>query len=198
MGTSSDFGNLISTSIASIVLPFLPMLPVQVLLMDILYDVSQLSIPSDNVDADQLKAPKSWDIKYIRKFMIFFGPIGAAYDLATFAVMYFYLGARGGIFQTGAFIENLVTEVLVVFVIRTRKVPFFKSRPSLALASTCLGVTAFGVYLPFSPVAQYLDFKMLPPMFFVFLAILTLTYLVFVEIGKYYLNKHNETGSAKS
>lgn len=189
MGTSSDFGNMVSAAAASVVLPFLPMTPVQFLLNDILYDISQTSIPTDNVDSDQLLRPRSWDINYIKKFMILFGAIGTLYDFLTFAVMYFVFHARGSLFQTGWFVTSFITEVLVVFVIRTRKIPFWRSIPSLPFIATCLGVVAIGLYLPFSPFAHYLDFMRLPALYFGFLLGITLTYLIFVEIGKFYLNK---------
>jgi Mg2+-importing ATPase len=189
MGTSSDFGNMLSASAASIFLPFLPMTPVQVLLTDILYDVSQLSIPTDRVDSDQIVRPKRWDLGYIKKFMWVFGPISTIYDFLTFAVMYFAFAARGKFFQTGWFVESLVTEILVVFVIRTRKIPFFRSRPSLPILATCLSVVAIGLFLPFSPLASYLDFMPLPAVYFEFMLMVAATYLIFVEIGKFFLNK---------
>ncbi|HKC05089.1 MAG TPA: magnesium-translocating P-type ATPase [Patescibacteria group bacterium] len=189
MGTSSDFGNMVSAAAASVVLPFLPMTPVQFLLNDILYDVSQTSIPGDNVDADQLLRPKSWDLAYIKRFMILFGTISTVYDFLTFGVMYFVFHARGSLFQTGWFVVSLITEVLVVFVIRTTKIPFWRSAPSFSFLLTCLGVVALGLYLPFSPLSNYFGFTPLPVIYFGFLMGITLTYLVFVEIGKYYLNK---------
>jgi Mg2+-importing ATPase len=192
MGTSSDFGNMVSAAAASVVLPFLPMTPVQFLLNDILYDVSQLSIPTDNVDADQILRPKNWDIDYIKRFMIIFGIIGTAYDFLTFGVMYFVFHARGSLFQTGWFVTSFITEVLVVFVIRTRKIPFWKSTPSLPFLATCLAVVALGLYLPFSPFSNYLGFKPLPALYFGFLIGITLTYLIFVEIGKFFLNRDRQ------
>jgi Mg2+-importing ATPase len=189
MGTSSDFGNMISAAVASVALPFLPMTPVQFLLNDILYDVSQMSIPTDNVDSELVLRPKNWDIGYIKRFMLFFGPISTAYDLLTFAGMYFIFNARGSMFQTGWFIESLITEILVVFVIRTQKIPFWKSLPSPQFLLTCLGVVTLGLYLPFSPLASYFGFSPLPALYFGFLMAITLSYLVFVEVGKHFLNK---------
>jgi Mg2+-importing ATPase len=189
MGTSSDFGNMVSAAAASVVLPFLPMTPVQFLLNDILYHVSQLSIPTDSVDADQILRPKNWDLNYIKRFMIIFGLIGTTYDFLTFGVMYFVFHARGSLFQTGWFVTSFITEVLVVFVIRTRKIPFWKSIPSLPFLVTCLAVVAIGLYLPFSPLAFYLGFTHLPKLYFGFLIGITLTYLIFVEVGKYFLNR---------
>jgi len=190
MGTSSDFGNMVSAAVASIILPFLPMTPVQFLLNDILYDVSQLSIPSDNVDSDQILRPKNWDLAYIKRFMLFFGPISTVYDLLTFGMMYFVFHARGAMFQTGWFVESLITEILVVFVIRTKKIPFWKSVPSPSFLITCLTVVGVGLYLPFSPVSHYFGFTPLPMIYFGFLIGITLTYLIFVEIGKYFLNRN--------
>lgn len=197
MGTSSDFGNMLSAAAASIFLPFLPMTPVQVLLTDILYDFSQFAIPTDNVDPDQIKMPKNWNIKYIKRFMLLFGPISTLYDFLTFGLMYFVFHATGSLFQTGWFVESLITEILVVFVIRTRKVPFWKSRAGNALIATCLSVVAIGIILPFSPFAKYLAFTPLPLLFFVFLIGITLTYLVLVEIGMKILNKY-EINSSES
>jgi P-type Mg2+ transporter len=191
MGSSSSFGNMVSAAGASIVLPFLPMTPVQFLLNDILYDVSQLSIPTDNVDADQILQPKNWDINYIKRFMIIFGLIGTVYDFLTFGVMYFVFRARGPLFQTGWFVTSFITEVLVVFVIRTKRSPFWKSKPSLPFLATCLAVVLIGLYLPFSPLATYFGFLPLPKLYFGFLLGITLTYLVFVEIGKHFLNRNN-------
>lgn len=189
MGTSSSFGNMVSAAGASIILPFLPMTPAQLLLNDILYDISQTSIPTDHVDADQILRPKSWDINYIKRFMVLFGLIGTTYDFLTFAIMYFVFHARGGFFQTGWFVTSFITEVLVVFVIRTRKIPFWRSKPSLPFLAACLGVVAVGLYLPFSPFASYLDFTPLPMLYFGFLIGITVTYLIVVEAGKFYLNK---------
>lgn len=196
MGSSSDFGNMISAAAASIFLPFLPMTPAQILLNNIMYDVSQLSIPTDNVDADQILRPKNWDIGYIERFMIIFGIIGTLYDFLTFGIMYFVFHARGSLFQTGWFVTSFITEVLVVFVIRTRKIPFWKSAPSKPFLATCLAIVIFALYLPFSPLSLYFGFSSLPKLYFGFLIGITLTYLIFVEIGKYFLN--NATSSTKS
>ena len=189
MGTSSDFGNMVSAAAASVFLPFLPMTPVQVLLTDMLYDISQLSIPSDSVDSDQLLKPKRWDIGYIKRFMLFFGPISSVYDMMTFALMYYFFHARGSFFQTGWFIESLVTEVLVVFVIRTKQSPFYKSKPGTMLMITCVTVIGIALILPYSGIGTYFHLVPLPPVFFLFLLGLISTYLLFVELGKRYINK---------
>lgn len=189
MGTSSNFGNMVSASAASIFLPFLPMTPAQILLTNIMYDTSQLTIPSDNVDPDQIVRPRSWDIKYIKRFMLVFGPISTVYDFVTFGLMYFVFNARGSFFQTGWFVESLVTEILVVFVIRTKKIPFWTSKAGNFLRFTCLGIAFITIALPYSPLAPYFDFTPLPGLFFVFLIGITMTYLILVEIGKYFLNR---------
>jgi Mg2+-importing ATPase len=187
MGTSSDFGNMVSAAVASLFLPFLPMLPVQVLLQDVLYDFSQLTIPTDNVDNDELIKPERWDLNYIKRFMIFFGSISSVYDFITFGVLYFIFKARGGMFQTGWFVESLITEILVVMVIRTRKSPFWKSRPSIALMAACLGVIMLALFLVFGPLGVYFQFQPLPLVFFLFLLVATVTYLALVEFGKRFI-----------
>jgi Mg2+-importing ATPase len=121
--------------------------------------------------------------------MIIFGLIGTAYDFLTFGIMYFVFHARGPLFQTGWFVTSFITEVLVVFVIRTRKIPFWKSKPSGAFLATCLAVVGVGLYLPFSPLSTYFGFLPLPKLYFGFLLGITLTYLIFVEIGKHFLNR---------
>lgn len=184
MGTSSNFGNMFSMAGASFLLPFLPMAPTQILLTNSLYDLSQLSIPTDRVDEEVLARPQSWDNKIIQKYMLFFGPLSSIYDFLTFAVMYFAFKARGAFFQTGWFIESLVTEVMVIFIIRTRRVPFFASRPSLILLLASLTVVAIGILLPFSPLAPFFSLTPLPTAYFLVLILMTATYLGIVELGK--------------
>ncbi len=183
MGTSSNFGNMLSMAGASLFLPFLPMLPTQILLNNFLYDMAQVTIPTDNVDDAYVRAPQHWDIKLIRNFMIFIGPISSIYDFLTFYVLLYLLRAGQEEFHTGWFVESLATQTLVLFVIRTSGNPF-RSRPSHALTATTLAMVLIGVLIPFSPVAAKLGFTPLPPIYFVFLAGATLTYLFLVEIGK--------------
>jgi P-type Mg2+ transporter len=191
MGTSSNFGNMFSAAGASFFLPFLPMTPVQILLTNGLYDVSQLSIPSDNVDHASLLKPRHWNINFIKNYMLFFGPISSLYDFLTFGVMYFFFRARGPLFQTGWFIESMATQILVVFVIRTSKSPFFLSRPSKWLLGTCLGIVAIALFIPFSPFAKYIGFVSPPPLYFLILIILVSTYLLLVEsLKKIFLKKY--------
>jgi len=192
MGTSSNFGNMFSAAGASFFLPFMPMLPSQILLNNGLYDISQISIPSDNVDADSLRKPRHWDIKFIRNYMLFFGPISSIYDFLTFGVMIFVFHASGAMFQTGWFIESLATQVLVVFVIRTSKTWFFKSIASKWLTVTCLSVVAIGAILPYTIVGQNMGFVPLPPLYFLFLVVIVVTYMMLVAVLKsLFLRKYN-------
>ncbi|MEC5189780.1 MULTISPECIES: magnesium-translocating P-type ATPase [unclassified Arthrobacter] len=184
MGTSSNFGNMFSAATASVVLSFLPMLPGQILLNNLLYDAGQLAIPGDRVDKEQLLAPSHWDISFIRRFMFLFGPISSLFDFATFALMLFVFDAVPGEFRAGWFIESIVTQTLIIFVIRTRRVPFFRSRPSPGLVGASLGVVALGVYLPLSPLAGVLGFDPLPVPFFLALLGMAAVYLVLVELAK--------------
>ncbi|MEP7051895.1 MAG: magnesium-translocating P-type ATPase [Pseudomonadota bacterium] len=183
MGTSSNFGNMFSMAGAAMLLPFLPMLPTQILLNNFLYDLAQISIPGDSVDAEFIKKPRRWDIGLIRRFMFWVGPISSAYDLLTFFVLIhvFHASERG--FHTGWFVESLATQTLVIFVIRTAKNPF-RSRPSAGLVATSLGVVAIGLLLPWSPLAHTLGFAPLPLAYFAFLALATVTYLGIVEVVK--------------
>ncbi len=193
MGTSSNFGNMFSAAGASFFLPFLPMQPVQILLTNGVYDISQLSIPTDNVDREALIKPRHWNIDFIKKYMIFFGPISSVYDFLTFGAMFLiiqiYYGAgsfaaHSALFQTGWFIESVMTEILVVFVIRTARRPFFTSRPSNWLLWSCLGVVALSVALPFTSIGASIGFVAPPAIYFAVLIVLVSTYLFFVEMMK--------------
>jgi len=183
MGTSSNFGNMFSMAGASLFLPFLPMLPTQILLNNFLYDTAQITIPSDNVDAEYASAPRKWDMTLIRNFMIFIGPISSIYDFLTFYVLLRVFHAGQPEFHTGWFVESLATQTLVLFVIRTTKNPF-KSRPSMPLALTTILIVILGMWLPYSPVAHRLGFTPLPGPFFTFLAFSIVTYLLLVELAK--------------
>lgn len=184
MGTSSNFGNMFSAAAASVVLSFLPMLPGQILLNNLLYDSGQLAIPGDRVDKDQLRAPSHWDIAFIRRFMLLFGPISSLFDFATFALMLFVFNAVPGEFRAGWFIESIATQTLIIFAIRTRRVPFLRSRPSAGLIAASLGVVAVGIFLPLSPLAGLLGFDPLPVPFFLALLGMVVVYLVLVELAK--------------
>ena len=184
MGTSSNFGNMFSAAAASAVLPFLPMLPSQILLNNLLYDSSQLAIPTDRVDPEQLHAPSHWNIAFIRRFMLTFGPISSLFDFLTFGLMLGVLHAGPTEFRTGWFVESLATQTLIIFAIRTRRIPFFRSRPGGVLTAATLTVIGVGVALTISPLASALGFAALPWQFFGALALFVLAYLVLVEITK--------------
>ncbi|MGA7205208.1 MAG: magnesium-translocating P-type ATPase [Specibacter sp.] len=184
MGTSSNFGNMFSAAAASVVLSFLPMLPGQILLNNLLYDTGQLAIPGDRVDKEQLLAPSHWDIAFIRRFMLLFGPISSLFDFATFGLMLLVFHAAPGEFRAGWFIESIATQTLIIFAIRTRRVPFFRSRPSAGLLGASLGVVVLGIYLPLSPLQGVLGFEPLPVPFFLALLLMTAVYLVLVEFAK--------------
>jgi Mg2+-importing ATPase len=183
MGTSSNFGNMFSMAAASAFLPFLPMLPTQILLNNFLYDLAQITIPSDNVDRDYLRRPQRWDLTVIRNFMLVIGPISSLFDFLTFYVLLRVFHAGETMFHTGWFVESLATQTLVLFVIRTSGNPF-KSRPSRALTLTTLATVAVGVALPFTPLGTFLGFTMPPPGFLLFVAGATATYLLIVEVAK--------------
>jgi P-type Mg2+ transporter len=186
MGTSSNFGNMFSAAGASLFLKFLPMLPSQILLNNMLYDSSQLAIPTDNVDEEQLRRPSHWDIGFIRRFMIFFGPLSSVFDFATFGVMLWVFHSGPAQFRSGWFVESLATQTLVIFAIRTRRIPFFRSHPSLPLTLSALAVVAVGAVLPATPLAHTLGFQPLPGGFFVALAGMVIGYLALIEVGKRY------------
>ena len=184
MGTSSNFGNMFSAAVASTFLSFLPMLPSQILLNNLLYDTSQMAIPTDLVDAELLARPSHWDIKFIRRFMLLFGPISSIFDFLTFAVMLGPFAAGPALFRSGWFVESLATQTLVVFVIRTHRVPFWRSRPSGPLLGAVLGVITIGAVLPYSPFSHDLGFTALPAGFFAVLAGMVALYLLLVELAK--------------
>jgi len=183
MGTSSNFGNMFSMAAAAAFLPFLPMLPTQILLNNFLYDLAQITIPTDNVDASYIDKPRRWDIKMIRDFMIYIGPISSIYDFLTFYALLKIFHATEALFHTGWFVESLATQTLVLFVIRTAGNPF-RSRPSLPLAITTMLIVLLGIVLPVSPLAKVFGFTPLPAMFFLFLSGMVITYLFLVEMVK--------------
>jgi Mg2+-importing ATPase len=183
MGSSSNFGNMFSMAGAALFLPFLPMLPIQILLNNLLYDVSEIAIPFDSVDPEAIALPVKWDIAFIERFMLIFGPVSSVFDFLTFYALLTFFGAGEALFQTGWFMESMTTQVLVVFAIRTRRV-FFRSRPNGFLIAMALGVVAVAIALPLSPVGHWFGFVPPPPLFFAYLAGATLAYLALVEIVK--------------
>jgi Mg2+-importing ATPase len=184
MGTSSNFGNMFSVAGASLFLPFLPMLPIQILLNNLLYDISQSTIPTDNVDRAYVNSPKRWDMGFIRKFILVFGPISSIFDFLTFFILLFVFSAQASLFQTAWFIESICTQTLVIFVIRTRVVPFYTSKPSRFLMASTFLVVVIACILPFTVLGSIFGFVHPPLSFFAVLVGLVISYLVLVEIVK--------------
>lgn len=199
MGASSNFGNMFSVLGASYLLPFLPMKPVQVLMNNLLYDFSQTGIPMDRVDEELIARPLKWNINNVKRFMIFIGPVSSIFDYATFALMWFffhcsaYLDAAAGpqgkeglerLFQTGWFVESLLTQTLIVHIIRTRRIPFIGSRASVHLTLTTLTVMAIGAWLPYSPVAGKLGMVPLPLIYWPWIAGFLILYAVITHVVK--------------
>ena len=188
MTASSNFGNVFSVLIASIFLPFLPMLPIQLLVQNLLYDVSQVSIPWDDVDADYLKQPRKWDASGIARFMVFIGPISSVFDVVTFLVMWnvFHANtvAKQSLFQSGWFVVGLLTQTLIVHMIRTQHIPFIQSRAATPVILLTVCIMALGIYLPFSPVGEHLGMVPLPPAYFVWLALILSSYCLLTQLVK--------------
>ena len=183
MGTSSNFGNMFSMAGASLILPFLPMLPIQVLLNNFLYDLSEVPIPMDEVDDELLAQPRHWDIKFIRNFMLVLGSVSSIFDFLTFGLLLWVFNATEALFQTGWFMESLATQVLVIFVIRTRGSPL-RSRPNPLLAGTSLTVAAVGILLPYTAIGRWFGFVPLPLTFLAALGAMVVCYLVLAESVK--------------
>lgn len=183
MGTSSNFGNMFSMAAAVLFLPFLPMLPTQILLNNFLYDLAQVTIPTDQVDETFIRKPQRWNIKLIRDFMLYIGPLSSIYDFLTFFVLLKVFLASEQFFQTGWFVESLATQTLVIFVIRTARNPL-RSRPSLALTLTTIAIVLFGTLLPYTRLGSVIGFTPLPITFLLFIVFATVTYLFLVEVVK--------------
>jgi Mg2+-importing ATPase len=188
MGTSSNFGNMFSVLGASALLPFLPMLPLQLIVNNLLYDLSQTAIPFDSVDPDYVLKPRKWLINDIGRFMLCIGPISSIFDYTTYALMWWIFRAtteaRQGLFQSGWFIESLLTQTLIIHVIRTGKIPFIQSRASLPLMLLTITIMAIGIYIPFSPLATYLGFVALPKVYFLWLVATLLSYCTLTQLIK--------------
>ena len=204
MGASSNFGNMFSVVGASYLLPFLPMQPVQILTNNLLYDFSQTGIPSDRVDEELVALPLRWNIGNIKRFMVFIGPISSIFDYATFALMWFFfqcglftdasLGAGqrlhyASLFQTGWFVESLLTQTLIVHIIRTRRIPFIESRASLPMTLTTLAVMGVGAWLPYSPFARALGLVALPPVYWAWIGSFLLAYAAITHVVKTWFMK---------
>ena len=160
------------------------MLPIQILLNNFLYDLSQAAIPSDQVDKEYLRNPRQWNVNAIKKFMLIIGPISSVYDFFTYGVMLLIFHARAELFHTGWFIESLCTQTLVIHVIRTGKIPFIESMPSNFLIFTSIFIVSLGIFIPFSPLARPFGFVAPPPAYFLALFLMVVTYLFFVQIVK--------------
>jgi P-type Mg2+ transporter len=189
MGLSSNFGNMFSMIAAVCFLPFLPMLPIQILLNNLLYDFSQVTLPTDNVDKDWIDKPRRWNFKYIKKFMIILGPVSSVYDIITFVVLYYGFHAAQSVFQTGWFVESLATQTLVIHFIRTKKIPFIQSKPGKLLVISTIAAVTFGWIIPFTPIGEYFNFSPLPwPILLSIVGIVAL-YLCTVEVLKRFFYK---------
>lgn len=186
MGLSSSFGNMFSVIGAALFLPFFPMLPTQILLNNLIYDTSQLAIPSDQIDNDYLRRPKRWDIGFIKKFMLVFGPISSVFDLLTFFVMFKVFGLFGSAFQTAWFLESLATQTLVIFIIRTKKLPFIQSFPSKLLFWSALAAVGTGVLFVYSRLGNFFSFTPLPLTVVAAIAGIVICYLLSVELAKHF------------
>jgi Mg2+-importing ATPase len=186
MAASSNFGNMFSVVGASAFLPFLPMLPIQVLTNNLLYDFSQTTIPTDQVDADWLTKPRKWTIGEIQRFILFIGPISSIFDYATFFIMIYVFNAwnNPALFHTGWFVESLFTQTLIIHVIRTNKIPFIQSRASWPLIFTSIIIVAVGAWLTVSPLATMLGFVALPPLYWLILAGLLVCYVLLTQVVK--------------
>lgn len=193
MGVSSNFGNMFSAAGGSLFLQFLPMLPIQILLNNLLYDTSQTVLTTDNVDSEYIEKPKRWDISFIRRFMVTLGPVSSLFDFATFFTMLLVFNAwtNASLFQTAWFIESLCSQTLVVLIIRTRRVPFYKSKPSKYLIAMLLSVIGFAIIVPFTPLGGFFGFVPPPPAFFLALAGILGAYALLAEAVKRWFYKRN-------
>ena len=188
MTASSNFGNVFSVLVASAFIPFLPMLPMHLLVQNLLYDVSQIAIPFDNVDEELLTKPQRWQPGDVGRFMVFFGPISSVFDITTYAMMWFVFGAntpeKQTLFQSGWFIVGLLTQTLIVHMIRTPKLPFIQSRAAAPLLWMTAVIMAIGIFLPMGPLAHYFKMQALPPLYFLFLPLILLAYMGLTQIMK--------------
>jgi Mg2+-importing ATPase len=194
MTASSNFGNVFSVLVASAFLPFLPMLPLHLLVQNLLYDISQTGIPFDHVDAELVSQPLKWNPGDIGRFMLFFGPISSVFDLTTFAVMWWVFSANTpaeqGLFQSGWFVVGLLTQTLIVHMIRTPRLPFIESRASATLTAMTGAIVLLGLWLPMGPLAGYFKLQALPPAFFGWLAGILVGYALLTTLMKrYYIRR---------
>jgi P-type Mg2+ transporter len=194
MGASSSFGNMFSVLGASIFVPYLPMLPIQILTNNLLYDVSQTAIPTDDVDPEEIAKPRPWDIGSLATFILFIGPCSSVFDYTTFLMMLYVFNTwaadRAPLFQTGWFVESLLTQTLIIHVIRTRRVPFVQSHASWPLIAMTAMIMATGVLLPLTPIGPYLGFTVLLPLYWPLLALTLLSDMLLTQVVKTWLIRH--------
>ena len=183
MATGANFGNMFSMAGASLFLPFLPMLPKQILLINFMTDLPEMAIATDNVDPVMVQRPHRWDVGLIRRFMLVFGALSSVFDYMTFGVLLWLLHADQALFHTGWFVESVISAALVVFVLRTR-LPVLRSRPSRLMAALTAGVVLITLALPYLPIAGLLGFKPLPPLYLVIIGVIVVMYLVSAELTK--------------
>jgi len=184
MGSGSNFGNMFSVSVASLFLPFLPMLPIQILLNNLIYDLSQLTLPADRVDSADIEKPQKWDMGFIKKFIYTFGPISSFFDMVTFLSLLYIFKASVPFFRTGWFMESLITQIVIILMVRTRKVPFWKSKPSRIVVLGVLIAILSGIIITQSRLGQIFEFVSLSPIYWIFLLLIITFYIIFVELAK--------------
>jgi Mg2+-importing ATPase len=193
MTASSNFGNVLSVLVASAFLPFLPMLPMHLLVQNLLYDVSQSAIPFDHVDPELLNKPLHWQPAEIGRFMLYFGPVSSVFDLLSFALLWFVFGAntvaQQTLFQSGWFVVGVLTQTLIVHLIRTPRIPFLQSRAATPLLVASGLIMALGVFLPMGPLAHYVKLQALPPLFFGYVAALLLGYGMLTQAMKHHYSR---------
>ena len=188
MTASSNFGNMFSVLVASAFLPFLPMMPIHLLIQNLLYDISQTTIPFDRMDPEYLRKPRVWDASDLSRFMIYIGPISSLFDIATYLLMWYVFACQSpesqSLFQSGWFIEGLLSQTLIVHMIRTRKVPFFQSRATWPVTGLTLLIMAIGIILPFTPVGSMIGLTPLPLSYFPWLIAILVSYCVLTQFIK--------------
>jgi len=191
MGASSNFGNMFSVLGASAILPFVPMAPIQILTNNLLYDFSQVPIPTDEVDPEQIARPRPWSMSDLTRFILFIGPCSSVFDYTTYVMMLYLFDCwdpgRASLFQTGWFVELLLTQTLIIHVIRTNHIPFLQSRASVALMATTAAIMLLGLWLPASPLAPALGLTRLPHLYWPLLGLTLLAYVVLTQVVKTWL-----------
>jgi len=201
MGASSNFGNMFSVLGASVFVPFLPMLPIQILANNLLYDISQTAIPTDEVDPEQVEKPRPWEMKSLTRFIVFIGPCSSIFDYTTYFMMLYVFHCWNvstpaaaahseSLFQTGWFVESLLTQTLIIHIIRTKKIPFLQSRASWPLIAMSFCVMAFGIALPFTPLGTYLGFTTLPRLYWPLVGLTLICYVMLTQAVKVWLVRH--------